>query len=140
MPTFFTLKKTVNLKMSGQKTFILSKDVNSERILKSKPKKQAKKGPFFGAPLFRQLQSNGLYFFFRKCSSYDQIFTRWKISLLTSLQAEMKGGGGGLQGLWQKEKISKLKLGILDMISAKKISFVICTPFKISLIYYSNLF
>ena len=64
--------------------------------MKSKPKQfRPEKGLFVGAPKFRQL-SQIACIFFTKCSSYNKIFTLLKNSLLTSLQAEV-GGGGGLK-------------------------------------------
>ena len=73
--------------------------------MKSKPKQfRPEKGLFVGAPKFRQL-SQIACIFFTKCSSYNKIFTLLKNSLLTSLQAEIEGGGAkGLPASfgWQK--------------------------------------
>ena len=71
---FHTEKDLKSKNVTGKKN-ILTKDVNTEGKFEIKTKKnRPEKGLFFGAPLFRQLKSNCLDCF-KKCSSYNKIFT-----------------------------------------------------------------
>ena len=49
------------------------------------------KGQFFGAPYLRQLKSNCLTFSLKNVHLFTKYLLPEKISLLTSLQAEIKG-------------------------------------------------